>query len=457
MCAAPAAAQVPAALPAARAPQGPDATPVAGPPAVDPRLFAIASAPQAARVERDIRALAAFGTRNTFSDTVSTTRGIGAARRYLKAELQATSRACGNCLDVVEQRTYVPGGAGERIPRGVWIVNVYAVQRGTERPNHVALMAGDIDSRGTAAVDSLKDAPGANDNATGAAGVLEAARVLSRYRFPNTIVYALLSGEEQGLFGGQHLARRGAEEGWNVLGVLNNDMIGNTCGITGQCSNQTFRVFSEPTPATETDRQRAARRFYGGEVDGPSRQLARYVDRLADTYFDHLDARMVYRLDRFGRGGHHRPFNDQGFAGVRIMETHEHYDRQHQDLRTENGRHFGDTIEFVDFAYAARLTGVNAVVLASLAWAPPAPVRVRIGGAVSPSTTLDWDAVPGATAYAVYWRDTTAPQWTHRRIVAGGTRVTLDNVVIDDYLFGVAAIGPDGHESLVVFPTEVGR
>lgn len=430
---------------------------VAGPPTVDARLYAIARAPQATRIERDVRALAGFGTRNTFSDTVSTTRGIGAARRYLKAQLVAISQACGGCLEVVEQRTYVPGGTGERIPRGIWIVNLYAVQRGTERPGSYAIMSGDIDSRGTAAVDSLKDAPGANDNASGAAGVLEAARVLTQYRFPNSIVYALLSGEEQGLFGGQHLARRAADEGWNVLGVLNNDMIGNTCGISGQCSNQTFRVFSEPTPATETDRQRAARRFYGGEVDGPSRQLARYVDRLADAYFDHLDARMIYRLDRFGRGGHHRPFNDQGFPAVRIMETHEHYDRQHQDLRTENGRHYGDTVAFVDFAYAAQLTGINAVTLASLASAPPPPGRVRIGGAVSANTTLDWDEVPGAAAYAVYWRDTTEPQWTHRRVVAGGTRFTLENVVIDDAFFGVAAVGPDGHESLVVFPTEVGR
>lgn len=450
-----AAAQVPAAL-SAPPPAAPQATVTAGPPP-DARLYAVAAAPQATRIERDIRALAGFGTRNTFSDTVSSTRGIGAARRYLKAQLAEIGRACGDCLEVVEQRTYVPGGTGERIPRGIWIVNVYAIQRGTERPGHYAVMSGDIDSRGTAAVDSLKDAPGANDNASGAAGVLEAARVLTRYRFPNSIVYALLSGEEQGLFGGQHLARRAADEGWNVLGVLNNDMIGNTCGISGQCSNQTFRVFSEPTPVTETDRQRASRRFYGGEVDGPSRQLARYVDRLADAYFDHLDARMIYRLDRFGRGGHHRPFNDQGFPGVRIMETHEHYDRQHQDLRTENGRHFGDTVEFVDFAYAARLTGINAVVLASLASAPPPPARVRIGGAVSANTTLDWDAVPDAVAYALYWRDTTEPQWTHRRVVHGGTRFTLENVVIDDFLFGVAAIGPDGNESLVVFPTEVGR
>lgn len=430
---------------------------VSGPPAVDARLYAIGAAPQAQRIERDVRALAGFGTRNTFSDTVSSTRGIGAARRYLKAQLAEISRACGGCLEVVEQRTYVPGGTGERIPRGVWIVNVYAVQRGTERPNAYAVMAGDIDSRGTVATDSLKDAPGANDNASGAAGVLEAARVLTQHRFSNSIVYALLSGEEQGLFGGQHLARRAADEGWNVLGVLNNDMIGNTCGISGQCSNQTFRVFSEPTPVTETDRQRAARRFYGGEMDGPSRQLARYVDRLAGTYFDHLDARMIYRLDRFGRGGHHRPFNDQGFPAVRIMETHEHYDRQHQDLRTENGRRYGDTVEFVDFPYDARLTGVNAVVLASLAAAPPPPVRVRIGGAVSASTTLDWDAVPGAVAYAVYWRDTTAPQWTHRRVVADGTRFTLENVVIDDFFFGVAAVAADGSESLVVFPTDVGR
>jgi hypothetical protein len=231
-------------------------------------------------------------------------------------------------------------------------------------------------------------------------------------------------------------------------------MIGNVAGIDGIVDNRSFRIFSEPTPVTETDEERQRRRVYGGEVDGVSRQIARYVERLTRTYLPDLEPMMIYRLDRFGRGGHHRPFNDAGFAGVRIMETHEHYDRQHQDLRTENGRSYGDVISGVDFEYAARLTAVNAVTLASVAWAPPAPTEARIGGAVSPSTTLAWQPVEQAdlAGYAVYWRDTTAPQWQHRRFVGNVTRFTLENVVIDNWLFGVAAVSSTGHESPIVFP-----
>ncbi|MFN2316399.1 MAG: peptidase M28, partial [Gemmatimonadales bacterium] len=236
---------------------------------------------------------------------------------------------------------------------------------------------------------------------------------------------------------------------------LNNDMIGNIRGIDGVIDNGTFRVFSEPYPATAEESTLRGYRTAGGEVDGPSRQLARYVDRITSTYFTDVDARMIYRLDRFGRGGHHRPFNDVGFPAVRIMETHEDYTRQHQDLRTENGIEYGDVIEGVDFDYAARLTAVNATVLAALAWAPPSPKTVRIGGAGQPSTRLAWDAVesPDLAGYKVYWRDTTAPQWEHSRFVGNVTEFTLENLVIDNYLFGVASVGRDGNESVVVFPS----
>jgi Zn-dependent M28 family amino/carboxypeptidase len=287
------------------------------------------------------------------------------------------------------------------------------------------------------------------------AGALEAARILSRYRFGSTIVYAGLSGEEQGLFGGQHMARQAVEQGWDIVAVLNNDMIGNISGIDGVIENNTFRVFSEPTPATDTLDQHRRRRFYGGEVDGPSRQVARYVHRITDLYISNMDAILIYRLDRFGRGGHHRPFNDEGFPGVRIMETHENYNRQHQDLRAEDGIDYGDVVEGVNFEYAARLTAVNAATLAALAWAPPAPSEVLIGGAVQPSATLAWKAAedPRLAGYRVYWRDTTAPQWQHSRFVGAVTEHTLENLVIDNYLFGVASVGLDGNESVVVFPS----
>jgi Zn-dependent M28 family amino/carboxypeptidase len=424
------------------------------PPSTDARLYDIVEAASPERIETDIRQLASYGTRNTMSDTTSDTRGIGAARRWIKAEFDRISADCGGCLEVFYQRNLVPAEGNRRIPEDTWVVNVVAIQRGTQHPNRYVIMAGDIDSRASSGTDATTDAPGANDNASGMAGAIEAARVLTQYPFANSIVYAGLSGEEQGLYGGQHMAQVAKAEGWDIIGVLNNDMIGNIEGIDGVIDNTSFRVFSEPTPATDTLRQHQLRRFYGGEVDGPSRQLARYVDRLTDQYIPNLDAMMIYRLDRFGRGGHHRPFNDEGFPGVRIMETHENYNRQHQDIRVEDGIAYGDVIEGVNFEYAANLTAVNAITLASLAWAPPAPTNVRIGGAVQPSTTLAWDAVDDSNlaGYKIYWRATTAPQWEHSRFVGTVTEYTLENIVIDNFLFGVAAVGQDGHESLVVFP-----
>lgn len=422
------------------------------PPQVDVRIYDIIAAASSERVEADVRTLAGFGTRNTFSDTISDTRGIGAARRWIKAEFDQISADCGGCLEVFYQTIMVP--ASRRVPEETAVVSVVAIQRGTLNPNQYVLMAGDIDSRASGGNDGETDAPGANDNATGMAGAIEAARLLTEHSFPTSIVYAGLSAEEQGLYGGQKLAAVAVEEGWDIIAVLNNDMIGNTEGIDGIKDNTTFRVFSEPVPATDelTDHQR--RRTRGGEVDGPSRQIARYVDRIADLYFPNLDAKMVYRLDRFGRGGHHRPFNDVGFPGVRIMETHENYNRQHQDIRVEDGIEYGDVVEWVDFDYTATVTSLNAAVLASMAWAPPAPANVTVGGSNRPSTTLSWEVSddPNLAGYKVYWRDTTAPQWEHFRWAGKVDSYTLENVIIDNYLFGVAGVGKDGNESVVVFP-----
>jgi hypothetical protein len=431
-------------------------TPVVGqatevPPPVDPRVYDIAAATSDERIEADVRTLVGFGTRNTLSDTSSATRGIGAARRWIKGEMDRISTQCGGCMEVFYQESLQEGG---RLPQPVNVVNVVAVIRGTVFPDRYVIMSGDIDSRNSNSLDGEGDAPGANDNASGMAGVLEAARVLSQYDFPTSVVLVGLSGEEQGLWGGRYLAQVAVDEGWDITAVLNNDMIGNIEGVDGRIDNGVFRVFSEPYPATATEEELRSYRTFGGEVDGPSRQLARYVARITDTYFTDLRAMMIYRLDRFGRGGHHRPFNDVGFPAVRIMETHENYVRQHQDLRTEDGVAYGDVLEGVDFDYAARLTAVNAAVLASLAWAPPAPHNVRIGGAVQPSTTLAWDPVdhPNLAGYKVYWRETTAPQWQHARYVGQVAEHTLANLVIDNYLFGVAAVGTDGNESVVRFP-----
>lgn len=411
------------------------------------------------RIEADIRTLVGFGTRHTLSETQSDTRGIGAARRWIFAEFEKISAECGGCLEVIYVSDTISGE--DRIPEPVEVVSVIAIQRGTLDPNRMVAMSGDIDSRVTDPLDGTSDSPGANDNASGMAGVLEAARVLSRHEFAGSIVYMGLSGEEQGLFGGQIVAKYAQAQGWGLKAVINNDMIGNSSGINGVTDNTTARVFSEGTRDVETPAEARARRFTGGEVDSPSRNLARYIDLMADKYIPNLDVMMVYRLDRFGRGGHHRPFNAVGIPGVRIMETNEHYDRQHQDLRTENGIVYGDTIDGVDFDYAAKLTALNIVTMAGIALAPPFPAGVSIEGAVQPSTTLKWTRATGKSAdnlagYKVYWRLTTDAQWTASRFVGNVSEFTLENIVIDNYFFGVASVAKDGAESPVVFPGAAG-
>ena len=365
----------------------------------DMRLYDMIKGISSTRIAQDVKTLVDFGTRHTLSDTISSTQGIGAARRFIKKEFEAISLACGGCLEVSYQKTLVKKGTNERIFEDVWVVNVVAIQRGTTHPNTYIMMSGDIDSRISDPNNATDASPGANDNASGMAGTLEAARLLSQYSFGNSIVYLGLSGEEQGLFGGGGFAQEAMEKQWDIIGVFNNDMIGNTTGIDGVKDNRSFRIFSEPTPVTETEAQRRARRFYGGEVDGVSRQLARYVYQKTKTYMPEMNPMLIYRLDRFGRGGHHRPFNDKGFAGIRSREAHENYNQQHQDLRTENGVLYGDRIQHVDFDYAAKLTAVNTINLAALAWAPPAPKEVAIGGIVAPSAVLRWSAVAGAVAF----------------------------------------------------------
>jgi hypothetical protein len=410
------------------------------------------------RIESDIRTLVGFGTRHTLSETESDSRGIGAARRWIADEFRRISADCGGCLEVLTISDTV---TGRRIPAPTEVVSVVAIQRGTLDPGRMVMMSGDIDSRVSDALNGTSDSPGANDNASGMAGTIEAARVLSQHKFPGTIVYAGLSGEEQGLYGGRIVAEHAEREGWRIKAVLNNDMIGNITGINGVTDNTTARVFSEGTRYVETEEEARTRRFSGGEVDSPSRNIARYVDRMADEFIPNLDVMMIYRLDRFGRGGHHRPFNEAGIPGVRIMETNEHYHRQHQDLRIEDGIEYGDVIEGVNFDYARKLTALNVVSLAGMAMAPPFPANVEIEGAVRPSTTLRWTVPEGRAAnnlagYRVYWRLTTEPQWTWSRDVGLVNSFTLENIVIDNYLFGVASVSKDGVVSPVVFPGPTG-
>ncbi|MDC6352274.1 M28 family metallopeptidase [Zeaxanthinibacter sp. PT1] len=420
-------------------------------------IYNIINNVSAERIGQDVAKLANFGTRHTLSDTISDSRGIGAARRWIKSEFENISANCQDCLEVFYQKELIEKGTNARIVKDVEVVNVVAVKRGKKYPNRYIIMSGDIDSRVSDPTDYTSDSPGANDNASGMAGTIEAARVLSKYDFDSSIIFVGLSGEEQGLFGGKSLAAYAKEKGWEIIGILNNDMIGNITGVDGVVSNRDFRIFSEPVPPTETEEERKARRFYGGEVDGISRQLARYVHKTTRRFMPEMNPMMIYRLDRFGRGGHHRPFNDAGFAGIRIMEAHENYTQQHQDIRTENGIAYGDVLEHVNFDYAAKLTAVNAINLASLAWAPPAPDTVKIGGIVEPSAKLAWSAVEGAEGYKIYWRDTTSPTWDHNRPVSNTTSHTLEGIVIDNYFFGVAAVGANGFESMVVFPNQIMR
>lgn len=423
------------------------------------KLFDIIDGVSAKRIEKDVITLANFRTRNTFSDTISSTEGIGAARRWIKSEFESISKECKNCLTVFYQKDFVTTKDGERIPKDAWIVNVAAVQKGTKYPNRYIIMTGDIDSRNSDTMNFTDAAPGANDNASGMAGTIEAARVLSKYKFENSIVYLGLSGEEQGLFGGKGFAEYAKKNNWDIIGVLNNDMIGNIDGVDGVIDNRTFRIFSEPTPITETEKERKMRRAYGGEVDGNSRQLARYIHKTVLNFMPEMNPMMVYRLDRFGRGGHHRPFNDLGYAGVRIMEAHENYNRQHQDLRTENGIEYGDVIKGVNFEYAKKLTTVNAIVLASFGWSPKEPKNVLIGGIVAPNTILKWDKSDDDSiiGYKIYWRLTTSPQWENSRFVGDVTSFELKGIVIDNYYFGVASVSKNGYESVVVFPKDIIR
>ncbi len=434
--------------------------PITAPPSEVPDLYNIAVEPSAERIHADIQKLVDFGTRHTLSETESSERGIGAARRWIFAEFERISAGCGGCLEVMYIADTVSGE--RRIPNPTNVVSVLAIQKGTLDSNRYVMMSGDIDSRVSDPLDGTSDSPGANDNASGMAGVLEAARVLSKRKFAGSIIYAGLSGEEQGLFGGKIVAKHALDEGWDIKGVLNNDMISNISGLDGVIDNSTVRVFSEGTRAVETDEEARLRRFTGGEVDSPSRNLARYVKSQADQYMTNLDVMMVYRLDRFKRGGHHRPFNAVGIPGVRIMETHEHYDRQHQDLRTEDGVVYGDTMAGVDAAYAAKLTGLNAITLAGMAGSPPFPKNVEAGGAVMPSATLSWDQAEGPETenlmgYRVHWRLTTEPEWTHSRYVGNVTSWEFTNLVVDNYFFGVSAVSQDGFETPVVFPGPAGR
>ena len=397
-----------------------------------------------ARLRADVAKLVSFGTRHTLSSQTDKKRGIGAARRWAEAEMRRTSKTCGDCLEIALPEYMA---SGDRIPQPVRIVNVVAIQRGTERPNEVVIVQGHIDSRVSEVMDAVKDAAGANDDASGVALVLEAARVLSRRPHPTTIVYAVLSGEEQGLFGGKLLADYAKKQGWIVKAVLNNDIVGNSRGSDRLVDDTHVRVFSEGPRADADDKLRATARRFGGENDSPSRSLSRFI---AGLIGQPLEVRQVWRAERMGRGGDHLPFQEMGYPAVRFSVAVENYDHQHQDLRTENGTVYGDTIEFMDFPYLAKVTRLNIAGLAALA-AAPMPPAATAEAAVQTFTDVKWSAVPGAATYSVWRRRTDAPGWEAKPVIADvvATSARLEGVRGDDWIFGVSAKAASGDESPV--------
>ncbi len=418
-------------------------------------LKEIAGAVSQADLRATVTRLVAFGTRHTLSDTASPTRGIGAARTWTAERFATISQACGGCLTVER-----PHGAftGARLPKaGAVIEDVLAIQRGTTDPDRVVVISAHIDSRVNDVMDAATDAPGANDDGSGVAAVIEAARVLSRQKHPATIVFAVLSGEEQGLYGGKVLANYARAHGWRVEAALNNDIVGNTHGQNGAHVDGYVRVFSEGTKATETAAEAAHRRYTGGETDSPSRQLSRYLVRVAETYTPGFTVKQVYRVDRYSRGGDQVPMQEAGYPAVRFTEAAEDWDRQHQTVRTEAGRAYGDVLSGVDFAYLANVTRVNAVALASLALAPAPPADVKIDGALSDDTTVTWTPAPGAVRHRVWWRDTTEARWRHvADAPVGADRFVVKDAVIDDFDFGVQAVSAEGYASPVEFPGAAG-
>ncbi|WP_066816205.1 M20/M25/M40 family metallo-hydrolase [Sphingomonas mali] len=403
--------------------------------------------PSPLRMKATVSTLVGFGTRHSLSDPNDPKRGIGAARAWAKAQFNAIGAACGGCLT---SETIARDFTGPRAPNGVNIVDVLGVQKGTD-PDRVVIIGGHIDSIVGDVMDAKADAPGANDDASGVAVVLEAARILSKRKFRATIVYAVFSGEEQGLWGGKLLADTAKERGWKVTAMLNNDIVGNSVGQGGVVANKSVRVFSEGIRESEDLKGGLARRMNGGEDDGPSRALAKTVDQVAAGIPGGLDAFIVRRPDRFGRGGDHLPFLELGYPAVRFTVAAERWDGQHQYVRTENGVAYGDTIDKMDFAYLAKVAAINIATIRRLAAAPAAPEGVTVQGALSRDTTVRWQAVPGAVKYRVHWRRADTQNWTVVRDVAGATELVLKNVPIDDNFVGVSAVAADGSESLVTF------
>jgi Peptidase family M28 len=420
---------------------------------INPKVTHLVEQVSARRIETYDHALVAFGTRNTNSSRTDAKRGIGAARDWIFSELQGFARDCGGCLTVAQQT--FPQAAGPRVPQPIDITNVVATLQGARDPARVYVVSGHYDSMCSDPSDGSCDAPGANDDASGTAAVIEMARVMSAQTFDATIVFLAVAGEEQGLLGSGHFAQQAEQTHMNIDAMFTNDIIGGVITFKDAPDRNTVRVFAEGVPSNETPQQALLRQAIGGENDSPARQLGRFVRETATLYVPAFEVDLIYRRDRYLRGGDHIPFLERGFPAVRFTEPHEDYAHQHQNVRTEDGVFYGDTPDFIDVSYIANVTRVNVAALATLALAPAAPKGVELEvTALTNDTTLSWSAVSAAdlAGYEIVWRATSAPYWTDTRFVGKVTRYTIKDLSKDNYFFGVRSVDADGNRSVVVAP-----
>jgi hypothetical protein len=411
-------------------------------------VAAIVANVSASRIRATDERLVAFGTRNLFSETLhERNRGVYAARDWLAGQFRAIGHESGGRLSVTFD-TYVQPKT-DQTPRDVEVSSVIATLRGDDPTRGTYLMTSHYDSRNSDGNDATRDAPGADDNGSAASAVLEAARVMAGTHFKGTVVFACFDGEEQGLFGSAHFAHVLKTAGVEVDADINNDIIGASVGHAGENAPDEVRLFSEALPVgADPHRVNAV----GTENDSPARELARFTQESGATYVPAMTVRLIYRSDRFLRGGDQQSFAAEGFPAVRFVEAHENFDHQHQDVRIENGIQYGDLLQYVDFDYLARVTQINVAALATLALGPAAPAPLLDARKLGYDSTLTWQKVPGAMSYAVVWRRTDESTWSHGENVGDVTTATLP-LSKDDWLFGVRAVGPGGDASVAAFPT----
>lgn len=425
----------------------------------DPEIKKMVDEISSERIEQHVRKLVSFHTRHNLSEQNDPAKGIGASWNWIKSEMEKSIPASGGRL-IVRFEDYTVGGPGQRITQETKLKNVIATLKGTDPDDRIIIISAHLDSRAALDNDNTSFAPGANDDGSGVAAILELVRIMSVRKFSATIVFMAVSGEEHGLYGAKQMAAKAKQEKWNIIAMLNNDMIGNSgSSETLLNDNMRVRVFSEGVPAYETEQMTALRKFTSGENDSKARQLARYIKETGERYVDQMNVTLVFRNDRFGRGGDHTPFCQEGFTAVRICEYNENYDRTHKAPAIVNGIQEGDLPEYVDYEYVRKNAGVNLATIANLASAPYEPVNCGIvTGGLTNKTTLKWESLSKGVKPAGYYilmRETYQPLW-EKKIFVTGNEITIPYSK-DNYFFGIQAVDASGHESIAVFPGQARR